>query len=144
MTAGSSSPTAVPLVVTTAHGRPVERAMPRAVKAASRSSIRTCTDSAPLACAAAAAYASGAERDPGDTTRCSIPRIARARRTAVAETWLGLITLQSVPTGTDTHSGPGAAPLSTTWTGAAKVTQGWLRWPTPPRPRGGYPAHPGC
>ena len=55
ITAGSSSPTAVPLVVSTPHGWPVERATPRAVNAASRSSIRTCTLSAPLAWAAAAA-----------------------------------------------------------------------------------------
>ncbi len=91
MTAGNRLPTAVPLVVSTAAGRPVAREIPSAVKAATRSSIRTCTRKAPLASAAAAAYATGADRDPGATTICSMPARARALSAVVAVSRLGVI-----------------------------------------------------
>ena len=73
MTAGKRFPTAVPEVVRTAAGAPVDSAKPRAVKPAERSSIRTRSRTFPAASASASAYAMGAEREPGETTTCRTP-----------------------------------------------------------------------
>ena len=55
ITAGMRFPTAVPDVVRTAAGEPVDRARPRAVKPADRSSIRTSSSTRPAADASARA-----------------------------------------------------------------------------------------
>ncbi len=70
-TAGWSSTAAVPLVVSTMAGRPLALPMPSAVKAAERSSRRTCTL---IRSSAASAIVRGVERDPGHTTAWVTPQ----------------------------------------------------------------------
>src|SRR5699024_4595883 len=71
--AGNRLPAAVPDVVTTAAGCPEARAIPMAVNAAERSSMRTCSRRVLGSAASASAYTSGAEREPGPMTTCCTP-----------------------------------------------------------------------
>lgn len=69
-TAGSALATAVPLVITATAGTPVDFAMPSARNAPPRSSCATCTR---IPACRPNATASGALRDPGETTACRTP-----------------------------------------------------------------------
>ena len=83
MAAGTRFPTAVPEVVTTATTLPEAFAIPRAVKAATRSSILTCRPSSPAVSAAWRAREIGALREPGasSTSRTTKGAWKRTRRT---------------------------------------------------------------
>ena len=63
----------MPLVQTTATGRPVALIIPKAKKAAVRSSMRTCTLINFCSAAAKNAKDNGALRDPGEITTSVIP-----------------------------------------------------------------------
>ena len=71
-TAGCRFATAEPDVVTTAATCPASPE-PRATKPATRSSVSTWSSTTPAASASASAYASGADRDPGHSTKRRTP-----------------------------------------------------------------------
>ena len=71
--AGRRFAAAVPEVQTTATGSRVSRASPRAVKPATRSSMRTCRRMSPRASRRAATSASAWDREPGLRTMCRRP-----------------------------------------------------------------------
>src|SRR5579875_2726088 len=85
MTAGCSSAAAVPLVVTTAAGRPPAKPRPRAKNPAERSSSRKCSRSAPRPAAWSSAKSSGVERDPGQTTTSRTPARAHSSTSTAAK-----------------------------------------------------------
>ena len=82
--AGSRLATAVPLVVTTAAGRPVARPHPKATNAAARSS--QCT-SASARGFSATATASGVLREPGHTTKKVVPCRTSSSTRSAAHRW---------------------------------------------------------
>ena len=97
-TAACSSAVAVPLVVSTTAGWPVASPMPRAVKAAERSSSRTCTSTAGWA---TRARARGVDRDPGHTTAWASPPRAHSSTTVVAKAaWMSAASGWSAPMAT--------------------------------------------
>ena len=101
-TAGCRFATAVPDVVTSTAGTPDSLARPSARKPALRSSTRTCSWIRPApsgsASASARAYASGAERDPGQRTACRTSRSASAATRTRASAVEGFTGPSSQPT----------------------------------------------
>ena len=97
--AGCRLATAVPEVTTTGTGRLDPSANPRAVKAATRSSIRTCRRSDPARSAAARARARGALRDPGHSTASVTPWRTSSSTSTRACAVLGLLAPGAPPSG---------------------------------------------
>ena len=88
-TAAWSSAAAVPLVVTITAGCPLARPIPRAVKAADRSSSRTWVS---IPGWRTSATAKGVERDPGQMTACEIPhRVHSSTRVAANSIWMSAL-----------------------------------------------------
>ena len=85
MTAGWRLAAAVPDVHTTATGRPLAFASPRAVNDAERSSIRTCNRTRPARSSASNAIASGVDLDPGATTTSRSPHRASSSASTIRE-----------------------------------------------------------
>ena len=83
--------TAVPLVQTKAAGRLVALAIPRAKKAAVRSSIRICKLTNPRLEASYSAIARGALREPGLRTKSVIPCSMNSRITFRANSVLAIL-----------------------------------------------------
>ena len=84
ITAGWKFAAAVPDVHTTATGRPLALASPRAVNDAERSSIRTCSRIRPARSSSSNAIASGADLEPGATTTSRSPQRASSSASTAA------------------------------------------------------------